>query len=108
MTKVQVLTRCDHYQGQAYLPIGEAADAQGCSYIPCPVCEGSGITAKWVSLQELAILLAQAQCLHTHTTYRGGMRFWEGDVWDNIQEVCNDCGATLDRQVLSDYILDNA
>ena len=109
MTKVQVLTCCDHCQGQAYLPTTEAQDAQRCSYIrhiPCPACEGSGLTAKWVSLQELAVLLAQAQCPHTHTSYRGRLRFSAGDVWDNLQEVCNDCGATLDRQTLADYIHD--
>lgn len=86
MTKVQVLTRCDHCQGQAYLPAGEAQDAQGHSYIrhiPCPMCAGSGMTAKWVSLQEFTKLLTQAQCPHTHTSYRGGMRFTAGDVWDD-------------------------
>jgi hypothetical protein len=25
------------------------------------------------------------------------MRFSAGDIWDDIKEVCNDCGASLDK-----------
>ena len=32
MIKVQILTRCEHCHGQAYLPIGEAQDYQGNTY----------------------------------------------------------------------------
>lgn len=28
------------------------------------------------------------------------MHFSAGDVWDDIEEVCDDCGAKLDRQTL--------
>ena len=39
----------------------------------------------------------QAQCPHEHTSYQGSMRFIAGDVWDDIKEVCDDCGANLDK-----------
>jgi len=109
MTKVQILAACSHCGGKAYLPIGEAEDHLGRKYIqhaPCPMCDGSGTAPKWISLQEFATLLAQAQCPHQHTSFRGGLHFSAGDAWDDISEVCNDCGAVLDRQTLGDYIHD--
>jgi DnaJ-class molecular chaperone len=100
MIKVQVLTRCEHCNGEAYMPISEAEDSQGhkyTRYVPCPECDGSGNAPKWITLEDFAKLLLQAQCPHEHTSYQGSMRFSAGDVWDDIQEVCNDCGASLDQ-----------
>jgi hypothetical protein len=101
MVKVQVLVKCEHCQAQAPVPPGGTHDDNG---IPCLDCDGSGNQAKWVTLQEFAVLLEQAKCPHKHTSYRGGMHFSAGDVWDDIEEVCIDCGANLDRQTLGDYI----
>ena len=109
MIKVQVLTRCEHCDGEAYLPMGEAEDCQGRKYtrhIPCPICDGSGNEPKWINLEDFAKLLAQAQCPHEHSSYQGSMRFSAGDVWDDIQEVCDDCGAKLDGQTLDKFIHD--
>jgi len=100
MIKVQVLTQCEHCKGEAYLPMGEAEDCQGHTYtryVPCPICEGSGNQPSWVSLDDFAKQLAHAQCPHEHTSYQGSMHFSAGDVWDDIKEVCNDCGASLDK-----------
>ena len=60
MIKVHILDRCEHYDGAAYLPIGEAtsyASEKYMQYEPCSQCQGSGKQAKWVSLQEFADLL---------------------------------------------------
>jgi len=109
MIKVQVLMQCKHCNGEAYLPMGEAEDCQGHKYtrhIPCSMCEGSGNEPKWINLDDFAKLLVQAQCPHGHTSYQGSMRFNAGDVWDDITEVCDDCGAKLDGQTLGDLIHD--
>ena len=39
----------------------------------------------------------QAQCEHAHTSFKGGWGFSGGDVWDDIEEYCNDCGVNLDK-----------
>ena len=99
MLKVQILVPCDRCNGQAYIPTGEVEDYQGRLYIqhiPCPACHSSGQTTKWISLQEFAALLLQAQCQHQHTSFSGGMHFSAGQVWDDIREVCDDCNANLD------------
>lgn len=99
MDKVRILTSCDRCGGQAYLPTGEGEDYKGRKYTrfaPCPVCEGSGNQPKWVGLDEFALLLQQAQCQHEHTTTQGGLHLTAGDVWDDIAEVCSDCGKHLD------------
>jgi hypothetical protein len=109
MIKVQILIQCKHCNGEAYMPMGEAEDCQGHKYIryvPCPMCDGSGNQPKWVSLEDFAKLLQQAVCPHEHTSFQGKMGFSSGDVWDDIHEVCNDCGANLDRQTLGNYIKD--
>jgi hypothetical protein len=70
------------------MPLGDAEDCQGCKYIrsaPCSMCEGSGIEPKWISLEDFAKLLAQAQCPLEHTSYQGSMRFSAGDTSDEIQ-----------------------
>ena len=104
MTKVHMLTTCSACQGQAYLPAGEAIDYKGKTYlryIPCPHCEGSGMRPHWISLSEFAEVLKQEQCQHQHTSYQGGFHFSAGDVWDDLAEVCTDCGANLDQECLS-------
>ena len=101
MLKVHILTKCEHCKGQAYLPTGEVVDNNGkpyTRYIPCPNCEGSGNQARWVSLQEFAVLLEQAKCSHEHIVMQGGMHFNAGDVWDDMTEVCSDCDANLDER----------
>jgi hypothetical protein len=100
MIKVHILSTCTHCNGEAYLPCGEGEDADGRKYvrhIPCPMCDGSGMQPRWVSLQDLAIMLQQSLCTHEHTSFQGNMRFSAGDVLDDIAEVCNDCGAHLDK-----------
>ena len=37
----------------------------------------------------------QKQCLHKHTSTNGSRYFSEGEVWDDITEVCDDCGAEV-------------
>jgi hypothetical protein len=109
MLKVHILSICFQCNGKAYVPIGEAEDCQGhkySRYAPCPHCEGSGNESKWVDLEDFAKLMQQSECPHKHTSYQGSMRFTSGDVWDDIQEVCDDCRANLDRQTLSNYIND--
>jgi len=39
----------------------------------------------------------QASCAHEHTSFLGGWHFSAGEVWDDINEVCDDCGANLDN-----------
>ena len=109
MIKVQILAQCEHCQGQAYLPIGEGEDHRGrkyTRYAPCPMCEGSGNQPKWIPLPEFAVMLNQNACTHRHTAYKGGMHFGAGDVWDDIQEICVECGAPLDGQTVGDLIQD--
>jgi hypothetical protein len=81
MIKVQVLTQCEHCNGEAYLPMGETEDYQGhkyTRYVPCPMCEGSGNQPMWASLDDFAKLLVQAHCPHDHTSYQGSLRFSAG------------------------------
>ena len=107
MLKVQILDRCPYCNGEAMTFVGKAIDTNGKPYdrySPCCMCDGSGENPKWISLQEFAEMLRQALCPHEHTSFRGSMHFSAGDVWDDIEEVCNDCGANLDRQTLGDFI----
>ena len=100
MIQVQILTQCKHCDGEAYLPVGEVESYAGeiyTQYYPCPECDGSGKQTRWISLEEFATLLTQAQCPHEHSSFHGGFHFSGGDFWDDIQEVCTDCGANLDR-----------
>ena len=36
-------------------------------------------------------------CQHLHTYHTGGFHFSAGDVWDDIEEVCIDCGEVLSK-----------
>ena len=63
MIKVHILDRCEHCEGDCYMPVGEFESYTGERYIrhePCPQCEGVGRQAKWVSLREFADLLERA------------------------------------------------
>ena len=109
MYKVYILDRCQYCDGQAYLPVGEAVDWKGekfTRYLPCHMCQSTGKRGRWVSLPDFLEMLKAEQCKHEHTSFQGGMHFGAGDVWDDIHEVCNDCGANLDRQTVGDLIDD--
>ena len=109
MLKVQILERCTYCHGKAAFPIGEADNWKGEVYIvysKCPICQGTGENSRWVSLPDFLEMLKAAMCKHEHTAFHGGMHFSAGDVWDDIEEYCIDCGANLDRQTLGDYIDD--
>lgn len=97
--KVQILTKCEHCSGQAMLPIGEEEDIVGRKYIrygACPNCQGSGKQTRWITVAEFAEMLNTAKCEHEHVSRRGGFHFSAGEVWDDIEEVCDDCGTVLD------------
>lgn len=61
MNKVQILTPCEHCNGDAYLPAGKAVSAKGIytRYDPCPYCEGSGQRPKWISLRDFVVMLSE-------------------------------------------------
>ena len=101
--KVHILTTCPACKGQAYLLVGEEIDNNGTKYlryIPCSRCQGSGQSPQWVTFQEFLTLLHQAQCPHQHTSLHGTVHFSASDVWDDIEEVCDECGANLDKLIL--------
>ena len=39
----------------------------------------------------------QANCPHLLTSRTGQFHYANGEVWDDIHETCDDCGANLDR-----------
>jgi hypothetical protein len=94
MIKVQILTTCQHCDGEAYLPIGEAVSFTGEAYTryePCPVCQGSGEQTKWVSLREFADLLERAIAMEP-----------------DYQELAHHIPATTVNQVLgAEYCMKN-
>ncbi len=95
MVKVRILTKCQQCDGKAYLPVGETVDSQGNKFIrhrPCSNCEGSGLAPKWIELSELLGLLEQSKCLHEHVSTSGGFHLTAGEIWDDVEEVCSDCG----------------
>lgn len=97
--KVHILVPCQRCKGQAYLPTDEAMGANGKPYFqhePCPACEGSGNQDRWINLEEFGELLKQETCPHSLTTHQGGFHFTAGEVWDDVVEVCSDCGKVLD------------
>jgi len=99
MLKVQILERCPYCKGVSVVFVEKAIDHNGKTYDryrSCAMCHGSGMYPKWVSLEEFRKLLQQAQYAHEHTSIRDGMHFNPGDVLDDIEEVCDDCGAEFD------------
>lgn len=109
MLKVQILDHCSYRDGKANLPVDKATYAKGepfARYTPCQMCEGTGEGGKWVSLTDFLEMLKQTHFRHEHTSYRDGVHFSAGNVWDDIEEVCDDCGSKLDHQTLGDFIQD--
>lgn len=99
MPKIRILNTCPACNGRAYIPIGEAINTNGDFYMQCkacPTCEGSGNKPHWVTLDEFARLLQPYLCRHKNTSFVGGMHFSAGEVWDDILEVCSDCGTRLE------------
>ena len=41
------------------------------------------------------VLYYRERCSHPHTTLWGGFHFSHGEVWDDLREVCDLCGAVL-------------
>ena len=100
MLKVHILVRCTYCNGQAYLPTREAVDLDGNPYMkhrPCHYCLGTGTQDRWIDLTEFASLLEDATCSYSHSALQGSYHFSDGEVWDDIIEVCRDCGANLDK-----------
>ena len=98
MVKVRILTKCEHCNGKANLPVGEAINTKGETdnrHLPCPICDGTGDVGKWIDLAEFAILLKQSTCIHEHISASGSFHLIAGEVWDDIQEVCDDCGDSM-------------
>ena len=97
---VQILDTCPHCQGTGYLNGGEhgsPAFVRTRHSVPCPVCKGDGEFKVWVNLPRFATMLKTIKCPHKHTSFEGGYHSSNGDVWDDIVEVCDDCGAILDK-----------
>ena len=60
--KVHIQTRCEHCDGEAYLLVGEAIDANGNfypRYLPCGHRHGSGEQNSWINRLEFLDLLGQ-------------------------------------------------
>jgi hypothetical protein len=45
----------------------------------------------------LVALLEKETCPHKHASFLGSLRFSQGEVWDDIHEVCCECGTDLDH-----------
>ena len=98
MMKVLILDRCEFCDGKAYIFVCEDVDTNGQAfdrYRPCEMCYGSGSLGKWVSLEDFQNELADIQCRHENSSYRGGVHFSAGDVWDDVEEVCHTCNKVL-------------
>jgi hypothetical protein len=96
--KVRILSKCKKCDGRAYLQVGEEVDYKGDKYTrfsPCSECEGTGVSGQWVDLPEFFLMLEQSKCSHQHVSRMGGFHFTAGDVWDDIQDICDDCGQVL-------------
>ena len=37
----------------------------------------------------------QARCPHLRVSYTGQFHYSNGEVWDDIREICDDCGIDL-------------
>ena len=37
----------------------------------------------------------QAACPHLHISTYGSFHYTEGEVWDDLVDICDDCGANL-------------
>ena len=98
VVKIRVLQKCSACHGESYLPSGETEDYLGRTYVrykPCPNCQGSGMVGKWADMTEVQQLLEQSQCPHEHISREGSYHNSPDGVWDDVQDVCNDCGQVL-------------
>lgn len=105
MAKIHLLVPCTHCQGQAYLPAGQGINCQGEAYTryqPCPVCQGSGEMPFWADLRTLLQLLRQEACPHERTSLYGTYHFSGGELWDDLTEICDDCGQNLSQRARSE------
>ena len=96
MLKVHILDRCPYCNGEGMVFAGKDTYYDGRQfdrYRPCAMCHGSGEYPKWISLTDLRELL-EIECPHEHVSTNGSTRFSAGDVWDDIETVCDDCGMT--------------
>ncbi len=102
MNKVQIQTKCWYCKGKAMMLVDElgfhTTDPTS-RYLPCPYCHGSGDQEKWITLLEFIAMLndPMSECPHNHSSMNGYIHFSGGEVWDDITEECNDCGAILDK-----------
>lgn len=58
--KVNIKTKCEYCNGEAYVRMGEAQSYTGDiypTYAPCKYCEGTGERAIWIGLAEFSELL---------------------------------------------------
>lgn len=98
MVKIRIQKKCQNCSGAAYLPDGEALDHLGNKYAryrPCPICSGTGMMGHWMELAEFQLMLDQAKCPHQHVSSSGGFHLTEGICYDDVMEVCDDCGEVL-------------
>ena len=98
--KVPIRDKCPTCEGKTCLPVGQALNNRGepyTRYVTCATCNGIGGVTRWIDLAEFAVLLQKAACPHEHITRTGGVHFSAGEVWDDIEEVCDDCDLNLDR-----------
>jgi hypothetical protein len=69
MCNIHVLAKRLHCNGEAYLPIEDCEDSQGCMstrYAPCPTCDRSGKPSQWIDSQTL-LYCCTMQIAHTST-----------------------------------------
>ena len=101
MVKIKILDKCTHCNDAAQLPCGEEEDNRGERYTlyrRCPVYNGSGNEGHYIGLVELSVLLEEVRCQHENTSYRVGYHLNGDDIWDDLEEVCDDCSFNLDSQ----------
>jgi hypothetical protein len=68
--KVHVRTTCSFCEGEAYLPVREAASCTGERFTQhrrCAYCLGSGEQENWVTLREFAVFLERTTSMSIST-----------------------------------------
>ena len=50
---------------------------------------------------QACIVRLQTACPHLHSSFVGGWHFSGSDYWDDVTEICSDCGANLDELAVS-------
>ncbi len=80
MIKVQIPTRCEACDGEAYLLVGEAVSGEVYTcYEPCPACQGSGNVVCWISLGEFLDFLKDEAAI--------GLRETDWQELDHLQPI---------------------